>query len=71
MARNPEENELNLFHYNQITNSVVNFTHQLNDMLDEMWIGTIEPFELFSQNYEQVNSNLLKEGDEFLKMIEK
>ena len=52
MARNPEENELNLFHYNQITNSVVNFTHQLNDMLDEMWIGTIEPFELFSQNYE-------------------
>ena len=67
MARNPEENELNLFHYNQITNAVVNFTHQLNDMLDEMWIGTIEPFELFSQNYEQVNQNLLKEGDDFLK----
>lgn len=45
MAKYPEENELNLYHYNQLSNSMVNYAHKLEEMLDEMQMGTIEPFE--------------------------
>lgn len=56
LAETPEENELNLFHYNSLSNAIVNFAHSLEELLEEMRVGIMDPFAQFCDNYATVNT---------------
>lgn len=71
LAQTPEENEVNLFHYNQLSNAIINFSHNLEELMSEMKSGIIDPFEEFADNYYTINQALFQRGQEFLKQIEK
>lgn len=70
LAETPEENELNLFHYNSLSNAIVNFAHSLEELLEEMRVGIIDPFAQFCDNYATVNVQLLSDAQSYLKQIE-
>jgi hypothetical protein len=48
LAKTPEENEVNLFHYNQLSNTILNLSHALKENLNDLFTETIEPFSQFA-----------------------
>ncbi|CAD8124487.1 unnamed protein product [Paramecium sonneborni] len=70
LAQTPEENELNLFYYNQLSNAIIALSHNLEEQMIDMQQDIIQPYEDFSTNYYQINSTLIIKAKEFLKQIE-
>ncbi|CAD8123560.1 unnamed protein product [Paramecium sonneborni] len=71
LAQTQEENELNLFYYNQLSNAIINFAHNLDELTNEMKQGILEPYEEFTENYTEINKELITKSQEFLKQVEK
>jgi hypothetical protein len=43
LAKTPEENEINLFHYNTLANTMLNLSHDMQNMTNDMFSNSVEP----------------------------
>ncbi|CAD8109909.1 unnamed protein product [Paramecium primaurelia] len=70
LVKTPEENELNLFYFNLLSNTIINLSHNLEELMADMDSDIIQPYEDFSINYYQTNSTLIIKAREFLKQVQ-